>query len=106
MTHGASMTGSWCRHFRGAGGYSERTESASHSLAAIDVAGTGEAMHRLIPQAQPNESGATAVEYAIMAVLIAVVIIIAVVFLGEQVSSDFDCTGSVIDVPENASYCG
>ena len=37
-----------------------------------------------------DEEGATAVEYAIMVALIAVVIITAVVFLGESVSNIFD----------------
>lgn len=63
-------------------------------------------MHRTLARRFQQESAATAVEYAIMVVLIAVVIILAVVLLGEQVRSDFDCTGSVIDVPENASTCG
>jgi pilus assembly protein Flp/PilA len=63
-------------------------------------------MHRIIARLDREDSAATAVEYAIMVVLIAVVIILAVVLLGQQVRSDFDCTGSVIDVPENASNCG
>ena len=63
-------------------------------------------MHRIIARLDREDSAATAVEYAIMVVLIAVVIILAVVLLGQQVKSDFDCTGSVIDVPENASTCG
>jgi len=44
-----------------------------------------------------SERGATAVEYGIMVALIAVVIILAVVFLGREVSSTFQCTGEAID---------
>ncbi len=51
-----------------------------------------------------DDAGATAVEYAIMVSLVAVVIIVAVVALGGQVSSQFDCTA---DAYENAaSYPG
>lgn len=63
-------------------------------------------MHRYIGRVDRDDSAASAVEYAIMVALIAVVIIVAVVLLGQQVKSDFDCTGSVIDVPENATNCG
>ena len=43
-----------------------------------------------------SERGATAVEYGVMVALIAAVIIIAVVFLGQKTSSTFNCTGSAI----------
>ena len=44
-----------------------------------------------------DEEGATAVEYALMVALIAVVIIIAVTFLGKSVSNVFDDVGAQID---------
>jgi pilus assembly protein Flp/PilA len=44
-----------------------------------------------------SERGATAVEYGVMVALIAAVIIIAVVFLGQKTSSTFNCTGSAIE---------
>ena len=43
-----------------------------------------------------NERGATAVEYGIMVALIAAVIILAVIFLGQKTSSTFSCTAEVI----------
>jgi len=44
-----------------------------------------------------DEEGATAVEYALMVALIAIVIIVAVQFLGESVSNVFEEVGSTID---------
>lgn len=43
-----------------------------------------------------DEGGATAVEYALMVALIAVVIIAAVTFIGQQSSSKFDTVGSAV----------
>ena len=43
-----------------------------------------------------SERGATAVEYGLMVALIAAVIILAVVFLGQKTSSTFSCTASSI----------
>jgi pilus assembly protein Flp/PilA len=44
-----------------------------------------------------NEEGATAVEYGIMVALIAVVIIVAVATLGNQLEDTFDCTATSIE---------
>ena len=44
-----------------------------------------------------DEEGATAVEYALMVALIAVVIIFAVTFLGESVDNVFTDVGTQID---------
>ena len=44
-----------------------------------------------------DEEGATAVEYGLMVALIAVVIIVAVTFLGESVSEKFSEVGDAID---------
>jgi pilus assembly protein Flp/PilA len=43
-----------------------------------------------------EEGGATAVEYALMVALIAVVIIAAVTFLGNSASSKFSTVGSAV----------
>ena len=43
-----------------------------------------------------DEGGATAVEYALMVALIAVVIIAAVSFLGTSASDQFDCVGQSV----------
>lgn len=43
-----------------------------------------------------SDRGATAVEYGLMLALIAAVIILAVVFLGQETSSSFECTGQSI----------
>jgi len=44
-----------------------------------------------------EEKGATAVEYALMVALIAVVIIAAVAFLGKAASNKFSTVGSAVD---------
>ena len=43
-----------------------------------------------------DENGATAVEYALMVALIAVVIIAAVTFIGTSASDKFDTVGSAV----------
>ena len=43
-----------------------------------------------------SDKGATAVEYGLMVALIAAVIIAAVVFLGQQTRTTFQCTGDSI----------
>ena len=52
-----------------------------------------------------SERGATAVEYGIMVALIAAVIIVAVVFLGNKTSSTFSCTASNISAGSAATGC-
>lgn len=52
-----------------------------------------------------DDEGATAVEYGIMVALIAVVIIAAVFFIGQQLKSDFTCVGSALSNASNASNC-
>ena len=46
-----------------------------------------------------EESGATAVEYALMVALIAVVIIAAVAFLGHAASNQFSTVGNAVANP-------
>lgn len=50
-----------------------------------------------------SERGATAVEYGLMVALIAAVIILAVVFLGQKTSSTFSCTAQ--SVQDKAASC-
>jgi pilus assembly protein Flp/PilA len=52
----------------------------------------------LVTRAQ-DEGGATAVEYALMVALIAVVIIAAVAFVGHSASKQFHSVGNCIDTP-------
>jgi Flp pilus assembly pilin Flp len=52
-----------------------------------------------------DQAGATAVEYAIMVGGIAVVIILAVVFLGNQLNSDFECAGSAVEAMPDTASC-
>jgi len=49
-----------------------------------------------------NERGATAVEYGLMVALIAAVIIGAVVFLGQQAKTAFDCTATSVQAKANS----
>jgi pilus assembly protein Flp/PilA len=46
-----------------------------------------------------DEGGATAVEYALMVALIAVVILVAVAFLGKAASNQFSSVGNCVDTP-------
>ena len=46
-----------------------------------------------------EEGGATAVEYALMVALIAVVIIAAVAFIGRSASTQFNSVGTCVDAP-------
>ncbi|MDP9330913.1 MAG: Flp family type IVb pilin [Actinomycetota bacterium] len=46
-----------------------------------------------------EEGGATAVEYALMVALIAIVIIAAVAFVGKSASSQFNHVGGCINTP-------
>jgi pilus assembly protein Flp/PilA len=50
-----------------------------------------------------QEDGATAVEYALMVALIAMVIIAAVAFVGRATSSQFNSVGNCLDVTTNCS---
>lgn len=50
-----------------------------------------------VKQRMEDEHGATAVEYALMVALIAVVIIAAVSFLGESASNTFDRVGDEVN---------
>lgn len=57
---------------------------------------TKDAFLRLAVRVRHDASGATAVEYGLMVALIAAVIIVAVVFLGQETSATFQCTGDAI----------
>ena len=46
-----------------------------------------------------EEGGATAVEYALMVALIAIVIIAAVAFVGKSASSQFNHVGNCVSTP-------
>ena len=54
-------------------------------------------MKNLMKKVWREEEGATAVEYALMVALIAVVIIVAVRSLGTSVSEKFDIVAGAID---------
>jgi pilus assembly protein Flp/PilA len=51
----------------------------------------------VLPARAREERGATAVEYALMLALIAVVIVAAVAFLGHAVSNRFNTMGSAVN---------
>lgn len=50
-----------------------------------------------------SELGASAVEYGILTMLIAAVIVVAVFFLGAETSKSFSCTGASIRTTASAS---
>jgi pilus assembly protein Flp/PilA len=52
-----------------------------------------------------SDRGATAVEYGIMVALIAAVIILAVVFLGQRTSETFSCSASAISTKNSVAGC-
>jgi pilus assembly protein Flp/PilA len=53
-----------------------------------------------------SERGASAVEYGILVMLIASVIIVAVLMLGNQTSSSFSCTAETVRTKANIAGCG
>ena len=53
-----------------------------------------------------DEKGATAVEYGIMVALIAVVIIVAVTLLGNNLSTMFNSVAGKVPVPTTAATAG
>lgn len=53
-------------------------------------------MNAIFKRFRKNESGATAIEYGLIAALIAVIIIGAVTILGTQISASFTKVGSAI----------
>jgi pilus assembly protein Flp/PilA len=55
--------------------------------------------HRLGARAR-RQDGATAVEYALMVALIAIVIVAAVAFVGHGASSQFSHMGTCLNVPD------
>lgn len=56
-------------------------------------------------EALNREEGATAVEYGIMVALIAIVIILAVAFIGRELQSDFECVGTAISTNGSTISC-
>lgn len=49
---------------------------------------------KLVKKFKKNKSGATAIEYGLIAALISIVIIVAVSFLGKNLSNTFSKVGS------------
>jgi pilus assembly protein Flp/PilA len=94
--------------FEGARGSQADERTATHSAAGATAAERKDGemgIAKLIELASAwiasrakvaSERGATAVEYGIMIALIAAVVIIAVLFLGNQTSTVFSCTASTI----------
>jgi pilus assembly protein Flp/PilA len=52
-----------------------------------------------------SERGATAVEYAVMVALIAAVIMLAVIFLGQRTSQTFSCSGAELSTKGTVTGC-
>lgn len=55
------------------------------------------ALHAWVLSLRDRTEGATAAEYALLVALIAVAIIVAVRFLGEQITGVFERTGSTLN---------
>jgi len=53
-----------------------------------------------------SERGASSVEYGIMVMLIAAVIIVAVFFLGSTTSTSFSCTAASVQTKAKVAGCG
>jgi len=53
-----------------------------------------------------SEVGASAVEYGLMVMLIAAVIVVAVFMLGSQTSSSFSCTAASVQTKTKIAGCG
>jgi Flp pilus assembly pilin Flp len=52
-----------------------------------------------------DEAGATAVEYGVMVALIAIVIIVAVVALGQNLTETFDCAATAVGQMPTVDEC-
>ena len=59
----------------------------------------------ILLQVRSDADGATAVEYAIMVALIAVVIIVAVVVVGENLADSFECAASAVGALPGLDPC-
>lgn len=53
-------------------------------------------MFKLIQRFRKNESGATAIEYGLIAALVSVVIITAITTMGENLESTFNTIGTAL----------
>ena len=60
-------------------------------------------MNSLVSQFLKNESGATAIEYGLIAALIAVVIISGATVLGNSLNNTFSNIGNIVANPSSAS---
>lgn len=56
-------------------------------------------MKRLLHKLLREEHGVTAMEYALLASLIAIVIVVAVIAVGDGVKADFDKMGNCLGAP-------
>jgi pilus assembly protein Flp/PilA len=61
-------------------------------------------MKRLIHKLLRDERGVTSIEYAFIASLIAIVIVVAVIAVGEAVKADFDKVEACLSAP-SAKTC-
>jgi Flp pilus assembly pilin Flp len=70
-------------------------------------AALGRAARRLAARARLHpDRGASAVEYGIMVFLVAAVVILAVVFLGQATSQSYSCTAEAVATKSGVSGCG
>lgn len=61
-------------------------------------------MNQLLRKLLSEERGVTSMEYALVASLIAIVIVVAVIAVGDGVKVDFDKVGNCLTAP-SASTC-
>jgi pilus assembly protein Flp/PilA len=62
----------------------------------VDVLTTYEFLEAWTRSRGPSDRGASLIEYALLAALIAVVCVVAVTFLGQTVSDDYSLIGSAV----------
>jgi Flp pilus assembly pilin Flp len=63
-------------------------------------------MQRIVPLAMSfirEEDGATMIEYALLAVLIAMVVAIAAITLGQAISNQFNVVSTCVNTPSSAN---
>jgi len=63
-------------------------------------------MQRIVPLVRSfirDEDGATMIEYALLAVLIAMVVAIAAITLGQAISNQFNVVSTCVNAPSSAN---
>lgn len=62
-------------------------------------------MKKLLNEFLTDESGATAIEYGLIAALIGISIIVGGKAMGDALNTKFECTAEILDSETNSTTC-